>query len=210
MSPEEIKTFLENHNGKREKTIVLVDFSNVEKWKESLGWKVGIHNLATFIKRLSGGNRELQRFYYGSDYGPSSKSVTLTPWSERMLTSADANRFKVITKPVKYIPTGGGASRKKCDFDVEMALDLIKFRELYDHVVLFSGDGDLVPALEYVRQEYEKQEMYVFTARDHVGKEVIDGEGTIINKVFFAGDFESRLGLGYGRGGGPHAIRSRR
>ena len=42
MKRDEIKEFLENHRPKRERTIVIVDFGNVEKWKHGLGWRVGI------------------------------------------------------------------------------------------------------------------------------------------------------------------------
>ncbi|MGH7234040.1 MAG: NYN domain-containing protein [Candidatus Saccharimonadales bacterium] len=81
----------------------------------------------------------------------------------------------------------------KCDLDVEMAVDLIKERENYDTIVLFSGDGDLASAIKYLHEAYGK-ECLVFTVRDFVAREISDAkkEG-VISSLFFAEDFEYRL-----------------
>ncbi len=55
MDKKEITSLLERHKAKRPRTIVVVDFGNVDKWKESLGWKVGIQELAQLIKHFSYG-----------------------------------------------------------------------------------------------------------------------------------------------------------
>ena len=199
MNPAEIKTFLESHQAKRERTLVIVDFGNVEKWKESLGWRVGIQELARLVKNFSFGTKHLRRFYYGSDYGKSERSHTLSIWSHKMLERAELNRFQVVTKRVKYIHDGD-RFEKKCDLDVEMAVDLIRLQDEYDSVVLFSGDGDLVYALRYVVDQFRK-EIIVFGARNHVGREVIDAKNEgIVNRLLFAEDFESRLNMDRFRG----------
>ena len=84
MNQSEIKDFLDNSEEKRKRTIVIVDFGNVEKWKNNLKWKVGIRELGKLIKNFSIESKFLRRFYYGSDYGPNEKSQTITPWSERI------------------------------------------------------------------------------------------------------------------------------
>ena len=100
MNQAEIKTFLDGYESKRERTIVIVDFSNVEKWKKNLGWKIGIQELSKLVRNFSIGQQYLRRFYYGSDYGPSERSVTLTAWSAEILHRASMNRFAVVTKRV--------------------------------------------------------------------------------------------------------------
>jgi len=50
MNQKEVKKFLESFIPKRERTIVIVDFGNVEKWKNSLKWQVGIKELAQLVK----------------------------------------------------------------------------------------------------------------------------------------------------------------
>lgn len=195
MNPAEIKTFLDSYQSRRERTLVIVDFGNVEKWKESLGWRVGIQELAKLVKHFSYGTQHLRRFYYGSDYGKSERSQTLSLWSQKLIERASMNRFEVVTKRVKYIHDGESRFTKKCDLDVEMAVDLIRLHEEYDSVVLFSGDGDLTYALRYVVDQYNKK-AYVFGARNHIGREIIDAKNDgVIDRLFFAEDFESRLNM---------------
>ncbi len=53
MNKSEIKSFLEGFANKRERTIVIVDFGNVEKWKYSLSWNVDIKKLGQLVKNFS-------------------------------------------------------------------------------------------------------------------------------------------------------------
>ncbi len=105
------------------------------------------------------------------------------------------NGFELVTKRVKYIHnqdyiTGFLA---KCELDVEMAVDLIREKDNYDSVLLLSGDGDLVPVLQYLKRFHSK-ECIVMSARGHVAREVIDARVSgIIDELLFAEDFEYRL-----------------
>lgn len=197
MTPTQIKKFLESYASKRERTIVIVDFANVDKWKHSLGWSVGIQELANLVKNLAYGKQFLRRFYYGENYGPKESETQLLPWSRSILDKARMNRFELVTKRVKYIHSADNVHgyEMKCDLDVEMAVDLIREREGYDSIVVFSGDGDLAYVLEYLHSEYGK-EAYVFGARGHFGREIIDAKnrGTV-REVFYAEDFEYRLSV---------------
>ena len=116
-------------------------------------------------------------------------------WSRAILQKATMNRFEVITKRVKYIHDSNNQSgfEKKCDLDVEMTVDLIKEQNNYDTIVLFSGDGDLMYAIRYLK-EYCQKSCIVFGARDHIGREVFDAKtaGTV-EEIFYAEDFEYRL-----------------
>lgn len=55
----------------------------------------------------------------------------LTGWSKHILTTADMNGFEVVEKRVKYIhsPENLHGFEKKCDLDVEMAVDLMQERD---------------------------------------------------------------------------------
>lgn len=197
MNQDEIKKFLKSFLPKRERTIVIVDFGNVEKWKHNLGWRVGIRELASLVKHFTYGERFLRRFYYGADYGPNERSMELTNWSKYMLRTADLNGFYVVDKRVKYVhsPDNVYGFEKKCDLDVEMTVDLIRERDNYDNIVLFSGDGDLVTALKYLQEEYKKQTI-VMGARGHTGREIIDAKRDgVIDEILYADDFEYRLNM---------------
>lgn len=202
MDHEEIKKFLKSFESKRDRTIVIVDFGNVEKWKHSLGWIIGIKELAQLVKNFSYGKKPLRRFYYGSDYGEKENSMTISLWSKSVIDKAEMNRFEVITKRVKYIHDlhKVGGFDKKCNFGVEMTIDLIKERDNYDTIILFSGDGDLMYAIKYLKETYNKN-CIVFGARNHVGREVYDVKTeSVIDNILYAEDFEYRLNrnrLGY-------------
>jgi uncharacterized LabA/DUF88 family protein len=195
MNKEEIKKFLESFISKRERTIVIVDFGNVEKWKNSLGWDIGIKELANLVKNFSYGKQFLRRFYYGADYGPNENSREIIQWSRIILEKAGMYRFEVIDKRVKYIHSSNNVHGfdKKCDLDVEMAVDLIRERDNYDTIVLFSGDGDLMYAIKYLKEMYGKF-CFVFGVRGHVGREIYDAKKAgIVDDIFYAEDFEYRL-----------------
>lgn len=195
MNKKEIFEYLKKFESIKDRIIVIVDYGNVEKWKNSLKWNVGIKELAKLVKNFSLGKQFLRRFYYGSDYGPNEKSKKLVGWSKGILEMADMNRFEKCTKRVKYIHSQDNryGFEKKCDLDVEMTIDLIKERDNYDKAVIFSGDGDLMCAAKYIKETYGK-EFIIFGARDHVGREVYDARKLgIVADILYAEDFEYRL-----------------
>jgi uncharacterized LabA/DUF88 family protein len=200
MNKPEIKKFLDLLSKTKDRNIVIVDFANVDKWEDSLGWKVGISKLGQLNKYISQGRKYLRRFYYGEDYGPKDKSKVLSPWSDKILKQAQYSGFEIISKRVKYIPDDKYETKfiKKCNLDIEMAIDLIKEKDFYDTAIIFSGDGDMACVCEYIHKEFEKT-VYIFGARDHVGKELIDcKDAGLIKDILFVEDFEYRLNLNRG------------
>lgn len=197
MNPAQIRDYLKAFEPKRDRTMVIVDFANVDKWKHSLHWNVGIQELANLVKNFSQGKRYLRRLYYGSDYGKSESSLVMEAWSKGIIARAEANGLQVFTKRVKYIHSADNVYgfEKKCDLDVEMTVDLIRERDNYDTAVMFSGDGDLAYAMNYLHEAFSKQ-FILFGARDHVGRELFDAQkaGTV-SKILFAEDFEYRLNM---------------
>lgn len=180
----------------KERNIVIIDFGNLVHWSDSLKWDIGIKELKNLIKHFTS-KRFLRRFYYGSDFGHRDDCLILTMWSERIMNKAKMNNFEIITKRVKYIKDENYKEGyvKKCDLDVEMAVDLIKEKDNYDNIIIFSGDGDLSYVLKYLKREFNKTS-YVFTARNHLGKELVDCQkDKIIEKIIFVEDFEYRLNM---------------
>jgi len=195
MNQTEIKYFLENLKQTRNRNIVIIDFGNVQKWENSLGWKIGVHELGNLTKHLSTGSKFLRRFYYGSDLGQNEKQQIPTMWSAAILNKARMSGFEVITKRVKYIHDKNYTTGfvKKCDFDLEMMLDLIKEQKNYDTIFLFSGDGDMACVLGYLHNMCGKT-VYIFGARDHTGREIFDAKTAgVVENILFADDFEYRL-----------------
>lgn len=194
MNKEEISKFLQYFENKKERTIVVIDYGNVDKWKEDLNWNVDIQYLGNLIKYLSINNKKLRRFYYGEDCGPNEKHPKITEWSKSVLERAEMNKFEVVKKRVKYIHDNkNNKMEKKCDLDVEMAVDLIKEKENYDYIILFSGDGDLMYVIKYLFENFNKK-FFVFAARDHIAREIIDGiEDGFVESLQYVNDYEYRL-----------------
>ena len=63
MDKKEIKKFIDDLAQTKDRNIVIVDFANVDRWQESLGWPVSIKKLAQLIKHFSYGKQFLRRFY---------------------------------------------------------------------------------------------------------------------------------------------------
>lgn len=195
MTKKEISKILNELEKTKERGIVIIDFSNLVHWQDDLGWKIGIKELKNLIKHFTSGKKFLRRFYYGSDYGEKENSFILSSWSKTVIEKVKMNNFELCTKRVKYIKDKNYNEGyvKKCDLDVEMAVDLIKEKNNYDKIILFSGDGDLSYVLKYLKDNFNKIS-YVFAARNHLGKELVDCEKDgVIKKILFADDFEYRL-----------------
>lgn len=194
MNQQQIKKFIEKLKKAQNRNIVIVDYGNVQKWERSLKWKIGIKELGHLVKHISKGSRFLRRFYYGEDYGDN-RSSKLTEWSRMVLEKSKMSGFENISKRVKYIRDKNYKTGfvKKCDMDLMMGIDLIKEKDNYDNIVLFSGDGDIATALEFMSENYQKKS-FVFGARDHIGSEIFDAQKEkIIDRILYAEDFEYRL-----------------
>lgn len=197
MKRNEINKILEEIGQTKDRNIVIIDFGNLQKWEESLGWKIGIRELGNLIKHLIVGKKFLRRFYYGSDFGENEKSNTISIWSGMVLNKARMNSFEIITKRVKYIPDPNYKTGyiKKCNFDIEISVDLFKEIDNYNRAILFSGDGDFAYLLSYLREKYNKK-FIVFGARGHIGKELYDAKKKgEIDYILYAEDFEYRLNM---------------
>ncbi len=62
MNSTEIGVFLKNHELKLSRTIVIVDFGNVEEWKYGLNWRVGVRELGVLAKHFSKGKNSFVDF----------------------------------------------------------------------------------------------------------------------------------------------------
>jgi uncharacterized LabA/DUF88 family protein len=62
------------------------------------------------------------------------------------------NGYAVVTKPAKEFTDSTGRRRVKGSVDVEMAVDVLDLAPHLDHVVLFSGDGDMRRLVEAVQR----------------------------------------------------------
>lgn len=71
----------------------------------------------------------------------------------------DRQGFEVKMKDLQIFPGG----IKKADWDVGIAIDMIKMSGMLDVLVLVSGDGDYVPAIEYIQYHGRLVEVMAFS-----------------------------------------------
>ena len=140
-----------------------VDFGNVRPWAEDI-WpeenkrritvEIDIAKIADICSWVNAGGRF---FYYG--YFPESGKANDDLRYRRSIFRIDKARkqgFKVKTKEIKMVPhydTDGKFVGKfpKCNFDVEMTMDMLNKANDYDTVLLFSGDSDFSHLLKHLK-----------------------------------------------------------
>lgn len=148
----------------RGKTAVFIDWANVYGWRKSLKREVGPRKLYKHLKKYK--EVDQIRFYYGTDRHTKSKTF---------ISSIRKIGYKVVTKPVKYILAadieGQKVHRRKCDFDMEVCIDVHRALEKEtESFVFFTGDGDLEPLYKLLIRK--KKQVIVIYAKRHIGREI--------------------------------------
>lgn len=163
-----------------------VDFGNVRHWakdfwpeenKYRLCKEIDIEKLAEICEWV---NPEKKFFYYG--YFPENPEVADNhPMNLKYKSSifrinkARKSGFLTKQKEVKMIPTYDDAGKfiskiPKCNFDVEITMDIITKLNKYDAVMLFSGDSDFGGLLSYIKEKGKK--VIIICTRNRMSKEL--------------------------------------
>ena len=146
------------------KATVFVDWANVYGWKKSLKKEPNPKAIFRTLKKYE--NIFETNFYFGTDNNPQSKNF---------LRTIKNIGYKLITKPVKHIfvaeVNGQKIYRRKCDFDMEICMDVYKALEnKFDSYIFFSGDGDFEPLYKMLVKL--RKQVIVIYAKGHLGKEI--------------------------------------
>lgn len=165
---------------------VFVDFGNVRPWAKEL-WpdknkfrinnEIDIEKLARVINWVSPVKKI---FYYGcyiknSDLPDDHENNKKHRRSTFRLSKARKNGFEVKTKDVKMIPHYDDFGKflnkiPKCNFDVEITMDMIIKADKYDSIFLLSGDSDFGGLLSYLKDKGKK--IIVLCTRNRMSKEL--------------------------------------
>lgn len=148
----------------RGKCVVYIDWANVHGWEKSRKRSIDQKKLYKYLKNY----QEIQfvKFYFGTDINSKSRSF---------LNTVRKIGFKVITKSVKYIFAGTiegqKLNRRKCDFDMEICIDVHKdLANGTESFIFFSGDGDFEPLYKLLINK-QKQVIVVYSP-GHLGREI--------------------------------------
>lgn len=80
------------------------------------------------------------------------------PEEQKFFEALELQGFEVKMKNLQIFASG----MKKADWDVGIAMDIIRLSNKLDVIVLVSGDGDYAPLIEYVRNHGHYIEVIAF------------------------------------------------
>ena len=139
---------------------VFIDDANMFYVQRELGWKFDWNKfkrfLATYFK-----NREY-RYYLGMPLEKDRKEK-----NNKIKKELEKMGYRVRTKPLKkiYINDEKSEFKYKCNFDVEMALDVADLVDKFDMVIIVSGDSDFLAVKEFCVKRKKKFLVMCFEKR---------------------------------------------
>jgi uncharacterized protein (TIGR00288 family) len=144
----------------KEKVMVFIDSSNIFHALKRIGFKIDYYKL---VKELVGDRTLVRPYYYGSTV-PSPRSLaqkTFKVTQEKFHKALRNEGFEIITRPVKVITEDIWVEK---GVDIALATDMLvgAHKDLFDTLVLVSGDNDYLPVLLEVRQCGKRVEIAAF------------------------------------------------
>jgi uncharacterized LabA/DUF88 family protein len=130
------------HFNSDERIGLFIDGANFYGTTKSLGFDVDFKRLLALFRQKA----QLVRAIYYTLVAEDQEYFSVRP----LIDWLDYNGFTVVTKPAKEFIDASGR-RKIRGNDIELAVDALRLADHFDHIVLFSGDGDmrvLVAALQ--------------------------------------------------------------
>lgn len=191
--------------------IAYLDLSNMFYWQDVLGWKFRVKDIVEQLKSFP--NMKEVKIYYGKNELNEEEKIKSDVMQKRLLATGATlrtKRVKFIKKTIEEAILIKRSTRSlfnqdatdklislveeikkikstveepKCNFDVEMAMDIIDDAEKISAIMLFSGDSDMVAPLE--RLKIKSKRICVVGVRNMVAGELHRVE----NKYFNFGQF---------------------
>lgn len=127
----------------REKIVLFIDGANLYATSKAIGVDIDYRRLLAEFQSKA----YLLRAYYYTALVEDQEYSSIRP----LIDWLDYNGFTVVTKPAKEFTDSAGRRKIKGNMDIELTVDALDMAQFYDHLVLFSGDGDftaLVAALQ--------------------------------------------------------------
>jgi uncharacterized LabA/DUF88 family protein len=144
------------------KTAVFIDAANIELSAKDLNFRIDYKKLYNWLKK------EADLNYLGF------YTVRFeTKNHDGFLTVLKKTGYHLVTKPLKIIKAKkDGVHLRKANFDVEIAVEIIKRINNFDTFILFSGVSDF----HYLVKELKKNNKKIIIAslKYHVSKELVE------------------------------------
>lgn len=132
------------HLHPNERAVVFIDGANIYATSKAIGIDIDYRALLEAFQKRS---RFLRAYYYTA-YVEDQEFSSIRP----LIDWLDYNGYTVITKPAKEFTDASGRRKVKGNMDIEITVDAIDLAEHYDHIFLFSGDGDFAALVESLQR----------------------------------------------------------
>jgi uncharacterized LabA/DUF88 family protein len=142
----------------REKVVLFIDGANLYATSKAIGMDIDYRRLLSEFQ----GKAYLVRAYYYTALIEDQEYSSIRP----LIDWLDYNGYKVVTKPAKEFIDSQGRRKVKGNMDIELTVDALEMAPYFDHLFLFSGDGDFT-ALVAALQRKGKKVTVVSTLTSH-------------------------------------------
>jgi len=129
---------------------VFIDASNIYHSQKKLKWQIDFKNFLNYLKT----EVDLQTVYYYTARDIEFRKQT------KFLNFLEMIGYIVRSKKIKFIKSGNVPEKEgfhKGNLDVELTMDVLEDKELYDTIILVSGDSDFEPLLQLMKLKYGKK-----------------------------------------------------
>ena len=175
--------------------IAYLDLANMFHWQETLKWKFSIYSVIKQLLEIKAikevrvyyglNTRELQKSENFHKYLRKTGAIVISKpvkWIRKEVNKDffvkpatlglfDGNAHTKLDELILYLQQQGIVIEEpKCNFDVEMALDMLDAMDKVSGILLFSGDSDMKEPLERLR--LKGKHIYVFGVRGQVATEL--------------------------------------
>lgn len=118
-----------------ERVAIFIDGANLYGTCRMLGFEIDYKRMLRFFRRKA----QLVRALYYAVLPDESEFSSLRP----LLDWLSYNGFSVVTKPRTDFIDANKRRKVSVSTDIELTVDAMRFADEVDHIVLFSGTGDL-------------------------------------------------------------------
>ncbi|MFN7160144.1 MAG: NYN domain-containing protein [Candidatus Gracilibacteria bacterium] len=143
---------------------LFIDAENLYFIQKGLGWEVDLPKVYEFFEE----RYNIYNAFYYTVVDPSSEGYIE---KNQFLDTLSPVGYTIRKKIIKIIKAGDKII-KKGNLDIEMVLDMFNTKDLYQVIILFSGDSDFERALELLRTH--GKEIIVISSRGYVSKELMN------------------------------------
>lgn len=131
-----------------ERVALFIDGANLYATTKSLGFDIDYRRMLAYFRKQA----YLLRACYFTALAEDQEYSSIRP----LIDWLDYNGYKMVTKPTKEFFDSAGRRKIKGNMDIELTVDALEHVAYYDHMVLFSGDGDFRSLIEAVQRKGKK------------------------------------------------------